>query len=139
MYIFHHNLPSDFRIIIQPKRHVISSIHVSFSETDVLPLQYKAKVTPSPPSRTTRLLQQSVTLHAYMEGYPRSTDEVISDTGWFIWGITEAQLPILVGAAAGGFVLMFTLLGLIIWRCCQHQKDKEKQYCKLNDTYSNGS
>lgn len=57
------------------------------------------------------------------------TSGTVTDTGWFIWGITEAQLPILVGAAAGGFVLMLTLLGLVVWRCCQRQKDKEKQYC----------
>lgn len=96
-------------------------------DRSVLTSPFKLLQSPSPTTYSSQLFQQSVTLRAFMEGSP--TSGTVTDTGWFIWGITEAQLPILVGAAAGGFVLMLTLLGLVVWRCCQHQKDKEKQYC----------
>uniref|UniRef100_T1IR06 Uncharacterized protein n=1 Tax=Strigamia maritima TaxID=126957 RepID=T1IR06_STRMM len=71
--------------------------------------------------------KQSVTLHAQMDsGNP--TEGPGTEIGWFLWGITAEQLPILIGVTAGGIVLVMTMIGLLLWRCCQDVTDTNKSY-----------
>ncbi|GAB6024397.1 hypothetical protein CHUAL_009563 [Chamberlinius hualienensis] len=76
------------------------------------------------------LFERSATVNVYREGYypPKSTAGPMTDTGWFVLGITQSQLPILVGTAAGVMLLLITLVGLILWKCCQYPKGKDDQY-----------
>jgi len=49
------------------------------------------------------------------------------------WGVSDRDVPILIGAAAGAVGLVFLILGaVLIWYCCQFALKRDKSlYSKL--------
>ncbi|KAI1289238.1 hypothetical protein HDE_07987 [Halotydeus destructor] len=56
------------------------------------------------------------------------------------WGIADRDVPILIGAAAGAFGLVFLILGaFVIWYCCQYVFRRDKSLYSLEIESERGS
>lgn len=78
------------------------------------------------------ILQQSVTMLAYMDKDNRSADRVPSF--WDSIGAAHSRdLPILVGAATGAVGLIVIILTAVaIWHCCSRNTNTDKAYAVEN-------
>ncbi|XP_064457127.1 uncharacterized protein LOC135367966 isoform X2 [Ornithodoros turicata] len=74
------------------------------------------------------ILQQSVTMLAYMDKSNGSSDQRTESSFWDSIGVAHSRdLPILVGAATGALgLVLIILIAIIIWHCCTRNNAVEK-------------
>lgn len=77
------------------------------------------------------VLQQSVTMLAYMDRSTHNTTELVSvPEPRVLLGFSVHDLPILIGAAAGAIGLtVIILIAIIVWHCCRVNRNQEKTCC----------
>ncbi|CAN7990670.1 unnamed protein product [Ixodes pacificus] len=79
------------------------------------------------------ILQQSVTMLAYMDKNNASAEKTPTSF-WDSMGVTHSRdLPILVGAATGAIGLIVIILtAVVIWHCCTRNGSNDKAYVVEN-------